>query len=64
MRCITDVEKSIVSLKVDGVDLTKLAQKLHINTDVRKKILFAIVSADVSFVAKCLFLTNFILCQI
>lgn len=41
-------EKTTESVpQVDGVNLMKLAQKLHMNTDVRKKILFAIVTSNV-----------------
>lgn len=41
-------EKTTESMpQTDGVNLMKLAQKLHMNTDVRKKILFAIVTSNV-----------------
>lgn len=41
-------EKTTESVpQVDGVNLMKLAQKLHMNTDIRKKILFAIVTSNV-----------------
>jgi len=41
--------------QVDGINLMKLAQKLHMNTDIRKKILFAIVTSNVCFASSSMY---------